>query len=170
METAKADGYIIPKEFIFEEKKGISGRKADNRPEFQRMIAVAKSQKPSPFKRLYLWKFSRFARNQEESTFYKGILRKKCGVEIKSVSEPIADGMFGRLIETIIEWFDEYYSYNLSGEVLRGMTEKALRSGYQAVPCLGYKAVGGGRPFVLDPDAVPIVEYIFQRTAREKTC
>lgn len=168
METAKADGYIIPKEFIFEEKKGISGRKADNRPEFQRMIAVAKSQKPSPFKRLYLWKFSRFARNQEESTFYKGILRKKCGVEIKSVSEPIADGMFGRLIETIIEWFDEYYSYNLSGEVLRGMTEKALRSGYQAVPCLGYKAVGGGRPFVLDPDAVPIVEYIFQAYSQGK--
>lgn len=167
-EEAKKDGYIIPKEFIFEEKKGISGRKADNRPAFQRMIAVAKSQKPAPFKRLYLWKFSRFARNQEESTFYKGILRKKCGVEIKSVSEPITDGMFGRLIETIIEWFDEYYSYNLSGEVLRGMTEKALRSGYQTVPCLGYKAVGGGRPFVLDPDAVPIVEYIFQAYSQGK--
>ena len=83
------------------------------------MIAVAKSQSPAPFERLYLWKFSRFARNQEESTFYKGVLRKKCGVEIKSVSEPIADGMFGRLIESIIEWFDEYYSYNLSSEVLR---------------------------------------------------
>ena len=122
----------------------------------------AKSQKPSPFKRLYLWKFSRFARNQEESTFYKGILRKKCGVEIKSVSEPIMEGMFGRLIETIIEWFDEYYSYNLSGEVLRGMTEKALRSGYQATPCLGYQAIGEGKPFVLDPKAVPLVEYIFQ--------
>ena len=137
-EEAKKDGFFIPAEYIFIEHKGISGRKASNRPEFQKMIATAKSQKPSPFKRLYLWKFSRFARNQEESTFYKGILRKKCGVEIKSVSEPIMEGMFGRLIETIIEWFDEYYSYNLSGEVLRGMTEKALRSGYQATPCLGY--------------------------------
>ena len=38
METAKADGYIIPKEFIFEEKKGISGREADNRPEFLRSL------------------------------------------------------------------------------------------------------------------------------------
>lgn len=75
-DSAKADGFIIPTEFIFMEKKGISGRKADNRPEFQKMIAVAKSQSPSPFKRLYLWKFSRFARNQEESIFYKGILRK----------------------------------------------------------------------------------------------
>ncbi len=80
-EAAKADGYIIPRDYVFMEKKGISGRKADNRPEFQRMIALAKSQTPAPFRRLYLWKFSRFARNQEESTFYKGILRKKCGVE-----------------------------------------------------------------------------------------
>lgn len=162
LEEAKIDGFIIPPEYIFEEKKGISGRKAGNRPQFQKMIAVAKSQNPAPFERLYLWKFSRFARNQEESTFYKGILRKKCGVEIKSISEPIADGMFGRLIETIIEWFDEYYSYNLSGEVLRGMTEKALRNGYQMVPSLGYKAVGDGKPFVIDEDRYPIVEYIFQ--------
>ncbi len=162
MEAAKADGFIIPKEFIFIEKKGISGRKAENRPEFQHMIAIAKSQKPAPFSRLYLWKFSRFARNQEESTFYKGILRKKCSIEIKSVSEPIMEGMFGRLIETIIEWFDEYYSINLSGEVLRGMTEKALRSGYQTAPCLGYSAVGEGNPFIIDEKNYPIVEYIFQ--------
>lgn len=160
-DAARADGFIIPEEFIFMEKKGISGRKADNRPEFQRMIAVAKSQSPSPFRRLYLWKFSRFARNQEESIFYKGILRKKCGVEIKSISEPVAEGMFGRLIETIIEWFDEYYSINLSGEVLRGMSEKALRNGYQTTPCLGYKAAGGGKPFIIDEQAYPLVEFIF---------
>ncbi len=160
-DAARADGFMIPEEFIFMEKKGISGRKADNRPEFQKMIAVAKSQSPAPFRRLYLWKFSRFARNQEESIFYKGILRKKCGVEIKSVSEPIAEGMFGRLIETIIEWFDEYYSINLSGEVLRGMSEKALRNGYQSSPCLGYKAVGGGKPYVIDEAEYPVVEFIF---------
>ncbi|WP_432627218.1 recombinase family protein [Brotaphodocola sp.] len=162
MDAAKQDGFIIPQEFVFEEERGISGRKAENRPQFQRMIATAKSQSPAPFSRLYVWKFSRFARNQEESTFYKGILRKKCGVEVKSVSEPIAEGMFGRLIETIIEWFDEYYSYNLSGEVIRGMTEKALRNGYQSVPSLGYRAVGQGKPFVIDPEKMPIVEYIFR--------
>lgn len=162
LDAAKDDHFVIPQEYIFIEKKGISGRKADNRPEFQNMIAIAKSQQPAPFKRLYLWKFSRFARNQEESTFYKGILRKKCGVEIKSVSEPIMEGMFGRLIETIIEWFDEYYSINLSGEVIRGMSEKALRNGYQMVPSLGYDAVGGGKPFVINEEKYAIVEYIFQ--------
>lgn len=160
LDAAKADGFVIPKEFIFIEQKGISGRKAQNRPEFQKMIAIAKSQQPAPFKRLYLWKFSRFARNQEESVFYKSILRKKCSVDIKSVSEPIMEGMFGRLIESIIEWFDEYYSVNLSGEVLRGMTEKALRNGYQCAPCTGYDAVGEGKPFVINEAAYKIVEYI----------
>ena len=162
LEQAKKDGVTIPPEFIFIEKKGISGRRAENRPEFQRMIAIAKNQNESPFKRLYLWKFSRFARNQEESTFYKGILRKKCHVEIISVSEPIMEGMFGRLIETIIEWFDEYYSINLSGEVLRGMKEKALRNGYQLRPCLGYAAVGDGKPYQINESEYAVVEQIFR--------
>ena len=159
--AALADGFSIPEPFIFIEKRGISGRHAGNRPAFQKMIAEAKSSFPPPFSRLYLWKFSRFARNQEESIFYKGILRKKCGIEIKSISEPIMEGMFGRLIETIIEWSDEYYSINLSGEVLRGMTEKALQKGYQTSPCLGYRAAGGGRPFLLVPEEIQIVEQIF---------
>lgn len=161
LDEAKKDGVIIPPEFIFMEDRGRSGRRADNRPEFQRMIATAR-QNPSPFKHLYLWKFSRFARNQEESTFYKGILRKKCGVSVKSVSEPIMEGMFGRLIEMIIEWFDEFYSVNLSGEVVRGMTEKAMRQGYQTTPSLGYDAVGEGKPFVINEEQYKIVEFIHQ--------
>ncbi len=159
--SAGADGVLIPDEYIFIEEKGISGRRADNRKEFQRMISIAKTH-PCPFQYLYLWKFSRFARNQEESMFYKSVLRKKCGITIKSVSEPIMEGMFGRLIESIIEWFDEYYSINLSGEVTRGMTEKALRNGYQAAPCLGYRAVGEGKPFIIEEKEYEAVIFIHQ--------
>lgn len=161
LDAAKKDGVTIPPEFIFMEERGRSGRRADNRPAFQKMIAIAR-QTPSPFRYLYVWKFSRFARNQEESAFYKGILRKKCGVTIISVSEPIMEGMFGRLVEMIIEWSDEFYSVNLSGEVLRGMTQKALEQGYQTSPCLGYDAVGGGKPFVINEDQYKIVEFIHQ--------
>ena len=72
------------------------------------------------------------------------------------------DGMFGRLVEMIIEWSDEFYSVNLSGEVIRGMTQKALEHGYQTTPCLGYDAAGGGQPFVINEDQYRIVEYIHQ--------
>lgn len=52
---------------------GISGKKADKRPEFMKMIGMAKS-KEHPFDVILVWKFSRFARNQEESIVYKSLL------------------------------------------------------------------------------------------------
>ena len=45
---------------------GISGRKADKRPGFQEMIGLAKGP-DHPVDCILVWKFSRFARNQEES-------------------------------------------------------------------------------------------------------
>ena len=110
---------------------GVSGRKADKRPEFQRMISLAKSD-DHPVDTILVWKFSRFARNQEESIVYKSLLKKQHNVDVVSISEPLIEGPFGSLIERIIEWMDEYYSIRLSGEVLRGMKEKALKEGYQS--------------------------------------
>lgn len=163
---ATANDIVLSPDCIFMEQEGRSGKKAGNRPEFQRMISTAKV-KPKPFDCILVWKFSRFARNQDESTFYKGMLRKKLGIDVISVSEPIMEGMYGRLIEMIIEWQDEFYSYNLGVEVKRGMTKKAQLNGYQIVPCLGYAAVGNGRPFVIVEDEYKIVEDIFRMYALE---
>ena len=153
---AKQHGYIVPNEYIFRDD-GISGRRAEKRPEFIRMIATAK-QKPAPFSAVLLWKFSRFARNQEESIFYKGMLSKN-HIEVKSISEPIIDGPFGSLIERIIEWFDEFYSINLSGEVKRGMTEKVERGGAVSIPSFGYDIVD--KQYVINPVTAPIVRQIY---------
>ena len=109
LETVRAwagqHGYLVPEQYVYVDE-GISGRRADKRPAFNDMIALAK-QKDRPIDAILLWKFSRFARNQEESIFYKSMLRRN-GVEVVSVSEPIIDGPFGTLIERIIEWRDEY--------------------------------------------------------------
>ena len=159
LDYAKKNGIVIAKEFIFEES--VSGRHADRRPKFQEMIALAK-QDSHPIDVILVWKYSRFARNQEESIVYKSLL-KKSNVDVISISEPLIDGPFGTLIERIIEWMDEYYSIRLSGEVLRGMKEKALQHGYQATPCLGYRAVSGGKPFVIDETEYQIVKYIMDQ-------
>lgn len=156
LDYAKKNDIIIPGDFVFTES--VSGRHAQKRPEFQKMIALAK-QPSHPIDAILVWKFSRFARNQEESIVYKSML-KKDQVDVISVSEPLVDGPFGTLIERIIEWMDEYYSIRLSGEVLRGMKEKALQNGYQASPCLGYAAVGHGKPFVIDEAEYTIVSYV----------
>lgn len=131
---------------------GISGKKSDNRTEFLRMISLAKEKDHPDY--IVAWKFSRFARNQEESIVYKSLLRKN-DVQVVSVSEPLPDGPFASLIERIIEWMDEYYSIRLAGEVRRGMTEKAKQGGYQCAPPLGYrKEKNSPVPAIYEPEAI----------------
>ncbi len=158
LDYAKENDIVVTEDSIYWEI-GISGRKADNRPAFRQMIATAKSP-DHPYDVILVWKFSRFARNQEESIVYKSLL-KKSSVEVISVSEPLPDGIMGGLIERILEWMDEYYSIRLSGEVMRGMTEKALRGGYQAVPPLGYDRIKDQTPTINEAEAA-IVRMIFQ--------
>ncbi|WP_313133764.1 recombinase family protein [Anaerocolumna sp.] len=164
LDYAKKNNMVVSEQYIFIEN-GISGKKADKRPEFQKMIGLAK-QKKHPFDVILVWKYSRFARNQEESIVYKSLLKKN-DIEVISISEPLIDGPFGSLIERIIEWMDEYYSIRLSGEVYRGMTEKALRGGYQASPPLGYKIEHHGAIPVIVPDEAEIVKTIFNKYVYE---
>src|SRR5699024_6804137 len=98
----------------------------------------------------------------------KSLLKKKHNVDVISVSEPLVDGPFGSLIERIIEWMDEYYSVRLSGEVTRGMREKAERGGYQARPPLGYRIEEHGKPPVIVPEEAEIIKLIFKKYVDEK--
>lgn len=165
-EYAQTHGMLLT--HIYTEEHGISGKKADKRPAFQEMIAACKD-KSHPYDAILLWKFSRFARNIDESTYYKSILRKKCNVDVISISEPIIEGMYGRLIEMVIEWSDEFYLYNLSGEVMRGMTQKALQGGYNALSPIGYtKERGKDKIPQIEPDEALIVKKIFDMYVNEK--
>jgi DNA invertase Pin-like site-specific DNA recombinase len=155
---AKKNDIIIPEEFIFIDE-GISGKTAHKRPEFNKMIAIAK-QKENSFDVILVWKFSRFARNQEESIVYKKML-KKADVDVISISEPIADDHFGSLIERIIEWMDEYYVIRLSDEVKRGMTEKATRGEPLCQSAFGYD-MRDKRYYINEEEAI-IVREIFDR-------
>lgn len=146
---------ILPEEYIFTDE-GISGRKS-NRPAFQKMIGTAKL-KPKPFDVILLWKFSRFARNREDSIVYKSMLRKQCGIDVISISEQLGEDKTSILIEALIEAMDEYYSLNLAEEVKRGMNEKFARGGVVSQPPWGYTVKDG--VFTADENA-EIVKMIF---------
>lgn len=133
---AARNGFVVSESFVYMDE-GISGKKTFKRDAFNQMIGVAK-QKPKPFEAILLWKFSRFARNREDSVVYKSMLRKQLGIEVISISEPVGDDKMSILIEALIEAMDEYYSINLAEEVKRGMTEKAKRGGLQSTPPFGY--------------------------------
>ena len=164
-EHASKSGYDIVREYLDEAE---SGRSID-RPGFKTMIAAVRQQKPL-FKVILVWKLSRFARNREDSIIYKSILRKH-GVQVVSINEPVEDTPSGRLLEGIIEVIDEFYSANLSQDVLRGMRENASRGFYPggAVP-FGYKRIkvqdGAALRTKLEPDptTAPIIERIFRES------
>lgn len=159
-EYASKDGYIIPDEYVFYDD-GISGRNVKKRDDFNRMIAMAK-EKSHPFETIFVWKFSRFARNQEQAILFKNLLRKN-NVSVVSVSEPIPEGHFGTLIERIIEWMDEFYSINLGVEVSRGMEEKVSRGEPICYPPFGYYMED--KKWIPDENESAIVREVFQRFA-----
>lgn len=154
---AQREGILLLDDQIYIDA-GISGKKAERRPEFMRMIAAAKSP-DCPFSVILLWKYSRFARNQEESIFYKSILRSKCSIDVVSVTEPLIAGPFGSLIERIIEWMDEFYSIRLSQEVKRSMRVNAERGKLQATASFGYRAENG--KLVPDEEEAVYIRRIF---------
>lgn len=158
-EYANKNDYIVPDEYVFVDD-GISGRTAKKRNAFQSMIAQAK-EKDRQFEAILLWKFSRFARNQEESIVYKAMLRK-LGVSVISISEPLPDGPFASLIERIIEWMDEFYSIRLAGEVKRGMQEKASRGEPVAPAPFGYRMEDNR---LIPDEKAPIVREVFSMYA-----
>lgn len=167
LEYAACHKLQIPEEYIFIDE-GISGRTASKRPAFQKMIALAR--KEHPFQKILVWKFSRFARNRQDSIFYKSMLRKDCGIEVISITEPLTQDPTSILIEALLEAMDEYYSINLAQEVRRGMQERFSRGKAISIPPFGYQM--GEEGFELNPTQalwIPVIfeDYINGRTPRE---
>lgn len=159
-EYANCHEIQIPKKYIFIDE-GISGRDARKRPAFQEMIRLARTEKP--FQKILVWKFSRFARNRQDSIFYKSMLRKDCGIEVISITEPLSNDPTSILIEALLEAMDEYYSINLAQEVRRGMQERFTRGKAISIPPFGYQM--GADTFEPHPEQAKWVEYIFRSYA-----
>ena len=156
---AKENNLILSSEYIFVDD-GYSGRKAEKRPAFMKMIATAKN-KPSPFNVILVHKFDRFARNREDSVVYKSLLKKECNVKVISITESIEDDKFSIILESMLEAMAEYYSLNLAEEVKKGMAEKAKRGEYQAYAPLGYDNDKINKTLVINEEEAKIVKYIF---------
>lgn len=156
-EYAGRNNYILPEEYVYIDE-GISAKTTKKRTAFLHMIATAKT-KPKPFDAILLWKFSRFARNREDSIIYKSMLRKQLGIDVISISENIGDDKMSVLIEAMIEAMDEYYSINLGEEVRRGMTEKARRGEPLSIPPFGYTIKD--KEFIPLPEESKIIKDVF---------
>ena len=131
----------------------------DNRADFQKMLRDSKRR---VFKTVVVWKIDRFGRNREEIAKNKAILRMN-GVRVLSAKEHIPDGPEGIILESVLEGLAEYYSANLSQNIIRGMRESALKCQFNGSGLsLGY-TVDKEHKFHIDPDGAMVVRLIFNK-------
>ena len=95
-EFAERNGYRIISEYL---DRATSGTEAENRPEFQRMIADSAKRQ---FQGILVYQLDRFARNRYDSATYKNKLKKN-GVKVLSARENITDDASGVLMESVLE-------------------------------------------------------------------
>ena len=159
---AEAHDLKIIHEYI---DRGMTGRN-DNREQFQEMLKdTAKKQ----FDTIILWKIDRFGRNREEIAFNK-YRCKKNGVKVAYVAESIPDSPEGIILESVLEGMAEYYSLQLSQNILRGQrasAEKCQSTGGNRP--LGYKTDPATKKFVIDSKTAPTVRLLFDMYAKGNT-
>ncbi|MFW6174890.1 MAG: recombinase family protein, partial [Chloroflexota bacterium] len=159
---ASDSGHIVVAEYVDEAESG----RSDRRPQFQAMMAAARSNPPE-FDAVLVWKLDRFARDVAHATAARVDLRRR-GVRLISINEQFGEGPSATLMETISHGMAQYYSDNLAQDVTRGMRE-AVEKGYwvgSTVP-YGYRrerVQDGGKTrsrLVPDEDTAPVLRRIF---------
>ena len=160
-EFAAARGYTVVHEYA---DRAMTGRN-DNREQFQKMLSdTAKHQ----FQVIIVWKVDRFGRNREEIAINKHTCKRN-GVRVEYVAENLPDAPESVILESVLEGMAEYYSLQLSQNILRGQLESAKKC----------QCIGGTRPlgytvdenkrFAIDPKTAPIVRIIFDMYASGAT-
>lgn len=117
-----------------------SGGSVVGREAFHDMIDASENPQQRPAG-LLLWNFARFARDLDDSSYFKSLLRKR-GLVVHSLTDPIPSGQYGRVIETLIDISNEEKRRQTSRDVRRGLAS-LVSKGYSAggFPPRGYKAV-----------------------------
>ena len=96
------------------------------------------------FDMVIVWKLDRFSRNRYDSARYKTQLKRN-GVKVVSATEVISDGAEGIILESVLEWFAEYYSADLHRQYRR--SDHRSRHGHFSGMVKTDRAVHAGRHF-----------------------
>lgn len=149
----KQHNFVIVDTYIDEAKSATT----DRRPAFQQMIADSSNH---TFDILLVHKLDRFARNRYDSAVYKRELKKN-GVLVYSVLENLDNSPESIMMEAVLEGMSEYYSQNLSREVMKGMRENALQCKHTGgKPPLGYD-LDEDKHLIINPIEAEAVKIIF---------
>lgn len=155
-EYAKKNNIKIIDEYIDRAKTGTNA----DRTGFQQMISDSGKHE---FEMVIVHKFDRFARSRLDSAHAKSLLKSN-GVKLVSVLEHMDDSPESIIYEGLIESINEYYSANLSREVIKGLKENALACKHTGgKPPLGYDVDKSTMKYVVNEEEAEIVRFIFKQ-------
>lgn len=160
-EYAQQRGFRVVAEYC---DRALSGRYAETRPEFQRMIADSSKH---AFTYILVWKLDRFSRDRYDSAIYKKKLRAN-GVRVLSVTEGVDESSESVLLEAILEAMAEEYSRQLAQNTRRGMrqnAEKGLTLGGRKI--FGYDVIA--KRYQINEQEAKIIRFIYESYADGQT-
>lgn len=162
-EFAKENKLIITHEYVDRARSATS----DDREQFQQMIKDANSKE---FQFVLVHKLDRFSRNRRDSIGYRVALKKQGVILVSVVEQFDSDTPEGGFMEGIIELMAEFYSKNLSREVLKGLKENALAAKFNGgLPPYGYDIDKTTQKYIINEEEAKAVRIIFSMVCKQHT-
>lgn len=151
---AENNGYVIVNSYCDSAKSGTSAE----REQFQKMVTDSEEQ---DFSYVIVHKLDRFSRDKYDSVHYKKRLRNN-NVRVVSCLEHLSDDPESIILESVLEGMSQYYSANLSREVMKGLKENAYKCKHTGgMAPLGFDVEKETLKYVINEEEAEIVRKIF---------
>lgn len=137
-----------------------SGTTVKGRKEFLQMI---EDSEKNIFGTVLVHKLNRFGRDGLDTLSYKKQLERN-NVSLVSVTEKLDNTPEGKLMLMVIAGMNEFYSANLSNEVMKGLKENAYNGKHTGgIAPLGYDIDPVSKKLVINDTETEAVKLIFQK-------
>lgn len=157
-----------------------SGSSTASRDEFNNLIDATRREEDRP-KGILLWNYARFSRDLDDAVYYKALIRNR-SVVVHSITDPIPEGQYGRIVEFFIDISNAEKRRQTASDAKRGLRD--LVEKYHCVP--GKPPTGFMRELVKigthrdgsprnahrwlpNPELVPTIQRAFQMRAAGAT-
>jgi len=115
-----------------------SGGTTAGRDQFDSMISSTREEENRP-QAILLWNYARFARDLDDSTYYKALLRSKRGIIIHSLTDNIPEGPYAKFVEILIDISNEEKRRQTSIDTKDGLRSLVKQGAVPGIPPRGFK-------------------------------
>jgi len=156
------EGLVVAREFT---EAGESAKTAD-RLQLQELLKYCKQRKRR-IASVVVYNVSRFSRDTNTHMALRGVLAG-CGINLRSVTEPINETSTGKLMEGILSVFSQFENDHKADRTKAGMSEALRRGKWTFIAQLGYRT--GHAPsepsLVIDEPKATLIRSAFEDIAR----